>query len=68
MSVEDLIARSRRGELLPEEEKQLELALFMSAEARALFEAGVAFDGQSPVLPGDDALIARLAERVEQLW
>ncbi len=64
-AVEDLIARQRQRELSPEEEQRLQLALHVSAEARLLYEAGCGFDAASPVQPGDDALIARLADRVE---
>jgi TolA-binding protein len=61
--VEDLIVKARRGQLSPEEAQQLRLAVDASTEARLLYEAGVAFDGESPVAPGDEALIARLGDR-----
>ena len=63
-TVEDLIARARRGQLSPEEQRRLQVALESSLEARLLCEAGMAFDGESPVRPGDDELIARMAARV----
>jgi hypothetical protein len=61
---EDLIARSRRGELPEEEQRALRGVLGRSQEARVLHEVGLGFDAESPVLPGDEEFLARLAERV----
>lgn len=62
--IEDLIARARRGEASPAERRRLEVALHTSLEARLLYEAGLAFDREASMRPGDDALVERLASRV----
>lgn len=63
-SVEDLIALSRRGELDAAERRRLELTLASSSEARLLHRAGLELDEAGAVLPGDDALAARIQRRV----
>lgn len=63
-SVEDLIALSRRGELDAAERRRLELSLSSSSEARLLHRAGLELDQAGSVLPGDDALAARIQSRV----
>jgi TolA-binding protein len=62
--IEDLIVRARRGELLPDEQRQLHMAVAASREARLLLDAGIGFDAESPVLPGDDDLVARMADQL----
>lgn len=62
--VEDLIARARRGEVSPAERRRLEVALHTSLEARLLYEAGLAFDREASLRPGDEALVERIASRV----
>lgn len=64
-NLEDLMVRARRGELTSEEERQLAIATGTSLEAKLLYDAGRGFDRESPVLPGDEALVERLADRVE---
>ena len=64
-NLEDLMARARRGELTTEEERRLAIATETSLEARLLYDAGRGFDRESPVRPGDEALVERLADRVE---
>jgi hypothetical protein len=64
---EDLIARARRGELPEEEQRALRRVLAGSREARMLYDVGLGFDAESPVLSGDEELLARLAERIGPL-
>jgi TolA-binding protein len=61
---EDLIVCARRGDLSAEEEKSLRVLLGNSEAARLWYEAGMGFDAESPVQPGDEELLARLALRV----
>jgi TolA-binding protein len=63
---DDLLIRARRDMLLEDEERRLGEVLASSSETRLLFEAGCAFDGEAPVLPGDDARIERMVRAVEQ--
>jgi hypothetical protein len=63
-SLEDLSARARRGELDEAEQRQLRLLLASSLEAQLAHRAGCEFDAEDSVLPGDDALAARLTQRV----
>ena len=63
-SLEDFSVRARRGELDEAEERQLRLLLASSLEARLAHRAGCEFDAEDSVLPGDDALAARLTQRV----
>jgi TolA-binding protein len=63
--IEDLVVRGRRGELSTDEQRRLQIALETSQENRLLYEVGSGFDQESSVSPGDDELMARLAERVE---
>jgi TolA-binding protein len=60
----DLISLGRRGELSAADEQRLRELLAASPELDALHEAGRAFDEAAPTQPGDDALIARIEERV----
>jgi len=63
-SLEDLSARARRGEIDEAEQRQLRLLLASSLEAQLAHRAGCEFDAEDLVLPGDDALAARLTQRV----
>jgi hypothetical protein len=63
---EDLLVLARRGALDPNEERQLRLAIEGSVELRLLHEAGSEFDRESPVMPGDEALLERLARRMDR--
>lgn len=63
---EDLLVLARRGDLDPAEERQLRLAVEGSVELQLLHQAGCEFDRESPVMPGDEALLERLAMRVDQ--
>lgn len=65
-SIEDLLARARRGDLTADEQRLLERGLQSSLEVKLLYDAGCQFDLESPVLSGDEDLIARLADRVER--
>jgi TolA-binding protein len=62
----DLLALARRGDLSGVEERRLREVLASSPEARALYEAGRAFDEQAPVLAGDDELVARIERQVQR--
>ena len=61
---EDLLVHARRGELSPEEEKSLGALLATSETACLWYQAGIGFDAESPVLPGDEELLGRVTERV----
>jgi TolA-binding protein len=63
-SIEDLSARARRANLGEAERRRLKLMLGASVEGRLLHRAGLDFDEENAVLPGDDAIAARIAERV----
>jgi TolA-binding protein len=63
--VEDLSARARRGDLAPEEQRRLDMALRASLEARLLHEAGLGFDEERSVSRGDDELMLRVVRRVQ---
>jgi TolA-binding protein len=60
---EDLLVRARRQQLDDEDERRLELSLNSSRELSLLYEAGVGFDAEASVLPGDEARAARLVDR-----
>ena len=59
---EDLLVRARRQQLDDEDERRLELSLNSSRELSLLYEAGVGFDAEASVLPGDEARAARLVD------
>jgi len=63
-STEDLIVRARRGELSETENRYLHGLLATSREAQLLLQAGIGFDAESPMLPGDDRFVELLADRV----
>jgi TolA-binding protein len=63
-SPEDLSARSRRVTLGETDERRLGLALESSHESRLLHQAGLDFDAEDAVLPGDEAVADRVAKRV----
>ncbi|MBN2192845.1 MAG: tetratricopeptide repeat protein [Polyangiaceae bacterium] len=63
-SLAELSAKARRGELTEAEERQLRLVLTGSLEARLAHRAGLEFDEEDSVQPGDDALAARVTARV----
>lgn len=60
----DLSARARRHALPEPEQRQLRLLLAGSLEARLAHRAGCEFDDEDCVLPGDDALAARVTARL----
>jgi TolA-binding protein len=60
---EDLLVRARRQQLDDEDERRLELSLNSSRELSLLYEAGVGFDAEASVLPGDEARAIRLVDR-----
>ena len=60
---EDLLVHARREQLDDEDERRLELSLNASRELSLLYEAGVGFDAESRLLPGDEARAAQLAKR-----
>jgi TolA-binding protein len=61
---EDLVVHARQRQLDADEQKALQSWFETSPEARLWYEAGVGFDAESPVLPGDEELLARLVDRV----
>lgn len=63
-SVEDLSSRARRGDLGESELRELEQLLEGSQEARLAHRAGQEFDAEDSVLAGDDALAARINQRL----
>lgn len=65
-AVEDLLVLARRDRLADAEERRLELSLGASRELSLLYEAGVGFDAEASLLPGDQALTAQLVERTLQ--
>jgi hypothetical protein len=65
-SADDLLVLARRGDLVDGDERRLRDALGTSPEARALYDAGLAFDAETSVLAGDDERIERIARNVEK--
>jgi hypothetical protein len=63
---EDLPALSRRGALSDAERRRLELCLASSPALRALNEIGCDFDRMGTSMPGDDALVRRVARNARQ--
>lgn len=66
-SIEDLIARSRRGPLDESGRRRLESAIAASQESRLLYAAGAGFDAVGATLPDDDLIVSRVADRVANL-
>jgi TolA-binding protein len=65
---EDLLVLARQCRLSEEEERRLELALRSSRELECLYDAGLHFDDEAGVLPGDEPRLSRLVARtLEQL-
>lgn len=64
--IDDLLVRARRGALSDAEQGELEQELQGSFEARLLFAAGLGFDAEASVEPGDDELVARMAARAQR--
>lgn len=62
--LEDLGVLARRGRLSSTEQRAFEQALDTSSALRASYQVGCDFDRIGAVRPGDDALIARVVERV----
>ncbi len=60
---EDLLVHARRDQLDDEDERRLELSLNASRELSLLYEAGVGFDAEASLLPGDEARAAQLVKR-----
>jgi hypothetical protein len=65
-NADDLLVLARRGDLVDGDERKLRDALGTSPEARALYDAGLAFDAETSVLAGDDERIERIARNVEK--
>jgi TolA-binding protein len=63
-SIEDLSARARRGRLDENERRRLKAMLGASVEGRLLHRAGSDLDEEDSVLSGDEAIAARIADRV----
>jgi TolA-binding protein len=59
----DLLNLARRGPLTRDESRELAAWVDEAPEARVLSDAAEVFDRDSSVLPGDDALITRMAAR-----
>jgi TolA-binding protein len=62
-AAEDLLVLARRERLDAGDERRLELSLNASRELSLLYEAGVGFDAEASLLPGDEARTAQLVER-----
>ncbi|HEY6722904.1 MAG TPA: tetratricopeptide repeat protein [Polyangiaceae bacterium] len=63
-ALDDLSARARRGLLDEAERVELEQRLVGSHEARLAHRAGREFDAEDLVLAGDEALVARINQRL----
>lgn len=63
---EDLLVRARRDCLAEDDERRLELSLDASRELALLYEAGVGFDAEASLRPGDEARAGRLVARTMQ--
>jgi TolA-binding protein len=61
---DDLSVRARRGELDDASEKRLTLLLASSREALLSHRAGLEFDAEDSLLPGDAELARRITDRV----
>jgi TolA-binding protein len=70
IAAEDLLVRARRGELGEDEARRFEIAVGSSRELELLYEAGMAFDAQAELLPGDEermgALVAGALQELER--
>jgi TolA-binding protein len=62
-SPEDLLIRARRDELDPRDERRFMVAVQSSRELELLYTAGLEFDVQAGLLPGDEARMSRLVQR-----
>lgn len=62
--LDDLSARARRGLLDDAEHRELERRLEASQEAALAHRAGLEFDAEDLVLTGDEALVARINQRL----
>lgn len=60
---EDLLVRARREELDAADERRLAVALQSSRELELLYRAGVGFDTEASLVPGDEERMKRLVER-----
>jgi len=65
-SVEDLLVLARDRELSEEDSARLSHAVESSLELKLLLDAGYGCDAQTRLLPGDEAKMQRLVERVMQ--
>lgn len=61
--LEDLLVLARQCRLEESDERRLRLALQSSRELEALYQAGLEFDAQSSLLPGDETRSQDLVER-----
>jgi TolA-binding protein len=62
-TAEDLLVLARRERLDAGDERRLELTLSSSRELSLLYDAGVGFDAEASLLPGDEARASQLVER-----
>jgi len=60
---EDLLVLARQCKLSEEEERRFEIAVQSSRELEVLYDAGVHFDVEAGILPGDETRFSRLVER-----
>lgn len=60
---EDLLVLARQCRLEDEDERRLQLAVQSSRELDALYQAGLEFDAESSLLPGDETRSSALVER-----
>ena len=65
-AVEDLLVLARDRELSEEDAARLEHAVESSLELKLLLDAGYGCDAQTRLLPGDEAKMQRLVDRVMQ--
>jgi hypothetical protein len=67
---EDLLLRARQCQLEEHDERRFEIAVQSSRELELLYQAGVQFDAQASLLPGDEtrssALVQRALERLDR--
>ncbi|HEY0467942.1 MAG TPA: hypothetical protein VGC79_27270, partial [Polyangiaceae bacterium] len=70
VAVEDLLVLARQCKLSAEEERRFEIAKQSSRELECLYDAGLHFDDEASLLPGDETrfsrLVARTLERIDQ--
>ena len=64
-SAEDLLVLARQRQLSEDEERRFQIALQSSRELAVLYDAGLQFDDEAGLRPGDEKRFSRL---VEHAW